>query len=166
VQPVLLAWCGSLLVITGLFLRAGVVLSRSWADGYVAGTLTAAQRRTPLIGVPIGASLVFAAVAQLSTASGRAVSVVLLMVFLAAGAAIWVREPAWSKARWMRTGSPPRFSGSRVSTIVWAAVIADAVGMLLWLILAEGGSPYALLPLLPFGLGGAFLGISRWRRDG
>jgi hypothetical protein len=128
--------------------------------------LTTAQRRVPLIGVPIGASLVFAAVAQLSTASARAVSVVLVIVFLAVGAAIYVREPAWSKAKWMRTASGPRFTGSRVSAIVWAAVIADAAGMLLWLIVAEGGSPYALLPLLPFGLGGALLGISRWRRDG
>jgi hypothetical protein len=164
-QPILLVGFGSLLAIAGLFIRAGVVLSHSWAERCIAGTLTTPQRRMPLVAAPVGAALISAGVAELSGASVRAIPVVLVVACLAVGGVVWMREPAWSKPTWMRKASAPPFTGSRATTIVWAAVIVDLVGTLFWVVLRDGGSPYSLLPLLPFGLGGAFLGISRLRRD-
>lgn len=164
-QPILLVGFGSLLVIAGLFIRAGVALSNSWVERCIAGTLTTPQRRMPLVVVPVGAALILGGVAQLAAASVRAVPIVLLLASLAVGAVVLVGEPAWSKPTWMRVASVQPFTGPRATTMVWAAVIADLVGTFSWVVLREGGSLYSLLPLLPFGVGGAFLGISRLRRD-
>jgi hypothetical protein len=164
-QPILAVGFGSLLIIAGLFIRAGVILSSSWADRCIAGTLTTPQRRTPLVAAPVGGVVVLIGVAELSPASVRIVPIVLVIACLAVGGLIWVKEPAWSQPKWMRTARVPAFTGSRATTIVWIAVIADLVGTMVWVILREGGSPYDLLPLVPFGLAGVFLGMSRLRRD-
>jgi hypothetical protein len=165
VQPALFVGCGSLLLIAGLFVRAGVVLSRSWADRCIAGELTTPERRVPLVGIPVGTALVLVGVAEISTAA-RGISVALSLACLVVGGLIVVREPAWSMPEWMRTASAPPHTGSRMATLVWVAVVADLVGTVCWVLLLDGGSPYTLLPVLPFAVGGALLGISRMRRDG
>jgi len=164
-QPILLVGFGALLAIAGLFFRAGVVLSSTWAERCIASTLTTRERRMPLVAVPVGVVVVLTGAAELLPPSVRVVPIVLLLVCLAVGGLIWVTEPSWSQPHWMRTARVPAFTGTGATTIVWVAVCADLVGTLFWVILREGGSPYALLPFVPFGLGGAFLGMSKLRRN-
>jgi hypothetical protein len=146
-QPILEIGFGSLLVIAGLFIRAGVVLSNSWADRCIAGTLTTPQRRTPLVAVPVGGAAVLTGLAELSPASVRVVPILLLLACLALGGLIWVQEPAWSQPKSMRTARRPAFTGSRATTIVWVAVSADLVGTLTWVIPERRGKPVCIAAL-------------------